>query len=84
MLVSYKVYMISDINVWVMVNGCVCVYFGLMDLMIDNESEGVLGYELGYVFLGYFCKVMQIVYVMLVVCDVIFVISGVVVQFFQF
>ncbi len=32
-----------------MANGCVRVYSGLMDLMTDNEIEGVLGHELGHV-----------------------------------
>lgn len=45
--VNYKVYMTSDINAWAMANGCVRVYSGLMDLMTDNEIEGVLGHELG-------------------------------------
>lgn len=43
--VSYKVYMTSDINAWAMANGCVRVYSGLMDLMTDNEIEGVLGHR---------------------------------------
>ncbi len=51
--VSYKVYMTSDINAWAMANGCVRVYSGLMDLMTDNEIEGVLGHELGHVSLGH-------------------------------
>lgn len=78
MSVNYKVYMISDVNVWAMVNGCVCVYSGLMDMMNDNEIEGVLGYELGYVVLGYLLVEMKVFYAIVVVCDVILVISGVV------
>lgn len=57
--VSYKVYMTSDINAWAMANGCVRVYSGLMDLMTDNEIEGVLGHELGHVSLGHSRKAMQ-------------------------
>ncbi len=44
--VNYKVYMTSDVNAWAMANGCVRVYSGLMDMMNDNEIEGVLGHEL--------------------------------------
>ncbi|MCL7667204.1 metallopeptidase YcaL, partial [Klebsiella pneumoniae] len=47
--VNYKVYMTSDVNAWAMANGCVRVYSGLMDMMNDNEIEGVLGHELGHV-----------------------------------
>ncbi|STL35893.1 peptidase, M48B family [Escherichia coli] len=36
-----------------MANGCVRVYSGLMDMMNDNEIEGVLGHELGHVALGH-------------------------------
>lgn len=60
--VSYKVYMTSDINAWAMANGCVRVYSGLMDLMTDNEIEGVLGHELGHVSLGHSRKAMQTAY----------------------
>ncbi|CTV47312.1 peptidase%2C M48B family [Escherichia coli] len=51
--VNYKVYMTSDVNAWAMANGCVRVYSGLMDMMNDNEIEGVLGHELGHVALGH-------------------------------
>ncbi|ECO8282063.1 M48 family metallopeptidase [Salmonella enterica] len=64
--VSYKVYMTSDINAWAMANGCVRVYSGLMDLMTDNEIEGVLGHELGHVSLGHSRKAMQTAYATLV------------------
>ena len=43
--VNYKVYMTSDVNAWAMANGCVRVYSGLMDMMNDNEIEGVLGHD---------------------------------------
>ena len=45
--VNYKVYMTNEPNAWAMANGCVRVYSGLMDIMNDNEIEGVLGHELG-------------------------------------
>ncbi len=45
--------MTSDVNAWAMANGCVRVYSGLMDMMNDNEIEGVLGHELGHVALGH-------------------------------
>lgn len=61
-LVNYKVYMVKDVNVFVMVNGCICVYSGLMDMMMDNEVEVVIGYEMGYVVLGYVKKGMQVVF----------------------
>ncbi|BBQ84581.1 hypothetical protein WP3W18E02_31100 [Klebsiella sp. WP3-W18-ESBL-02] len=35
----------ADVNAWAMANGCVRVYSGLMDLMNDNEVEGVLGHS---------------------------------------
>lgn len=69
--INYKVYLIKDVNVWVMGNGCVCVYSGLMDMMNDDELCGVIGYEMGYVVFGYLKKVMQIVYVVSVVCSVV-------------
>lgn len=60
--VNYKVYMNKDVNAWAMANGCVRVYSGLMDLMTDNEVEGVLGHELGHVSLGHTRKAMQTAY----------------------
>ncbi len=60
--VNYKVYMTDDINAWAMANGCVRVYSGLMDMMNDNEIEGVLGHELGHVALGHSRKRMQTAY----------------------
>jgi putative metalloprotease len=60
--VNYKVYMTKDVNAWAMANGCVRVYSGLMDLMTDNEVEGVLGHELGHVSLGHSRKAMQTAY----------------------
>ncbi|OCL19784.1 M48 family metallopeptidase [Gilliamella sp. wkB171] len=60
--VNYKVYLTKDVNAWAMANGCVRVYSGLMDLMNDNEVEGVLGHELGHVALGHSKKAMQVAY----------------------
>lgn len=80
--VSYKVYMTSDINAWAMANGCVRVYSGLMDLMTDNEIEGVLGHELGHVSLGHSRKAMQTAYATLAARDAISATSGVAARFF--
>ena len=43
--VNYKVYITKDVNAWAMANGCVRVYSGLMDMMTDNEIQGVLGHS---------------------------------------
>lgn len=60
--INYKVYLTSDVNAWAMANGCVRVYSGLMDMMTDNEIQGVLGHELGHVALGHSKKAMQVAY----------------------
>lgn len=60
--VNYKVYMTKDVNAWAMANGCVRVYSGLMDMMNDNEVEGVLGHEMGHVALGHTRKAIQVAY----------------------
>ncbi|MBD2811747.1 M48 family metalloprotease [Xenorhabdus sp. Vera] len=60
--VNYKVYLTNDVNAWAMANGCVRVYSGLMDMMNDNEVEGVLGHEMGHVALGHSRKAMQVAY----------------------
>lgn len=60
--VNYKVYLTDEVNAWAMANGCVRVYSGLMDLMTDNEVEGVLGHEMGHVALGHTKKAMQTAY----------------------
>ncbi|HDS7198391.1 TPA: M48 family metallopeptidase [Klebsiella oxytoca] len=60
--ITYKVYMKKDVNAWAMANGCVRVYSGLMDIMTDNEIEGVIGHELGHVSLGHSRKAMQAAY----------------------
>ncbi|VTR30443.1 Uncharacterized metalloprotease yggG [Serratia fonticola] len=39
-----------------MANGCIRVYSGLMDMMDDNEVEGVLGHEMGHVALATLVK----------------------------
>lgn len=60
MPVNYKVYMTKDVNAFAMANGCIRVYSGLMDIMNDNEVEGVLGHEMGHVALGHVKKGMQV------------------------
>ncbi len=60
--VDYQVYLIDEPNAWAMANGCVRVYSGLMDMMTDNEVEGVLGHELGHVALGHSKTTMQTAY----------------------
>ncbi|MGL5701332.1 MAG: M48 family metalloprotease, partial [Kluyvera sp.] len=74
--VNYKVYMTSDINAWAMANGCVRVYSGLMDLMTDNEVEGVLGHEMGHVALGHSRKAMQTAYATVAARDTISATNG--------
>src|SRR5471030_1191381 len=59
---NYKVYLTSDVNAWAMANGCIRVYSGLMDMMNDDEIEGVLGHEMGHVALGHTKKAMQVAY----------------------
>ncbi|MBG6242525.1 MAG: metalloprotease [Candidatus Symbiopectobacterium sp. Dall1.0] len=59
---NYKVYQTKDVNAWAMANGCIRVYSGLMDIMTDNEVEGVLGHEMGHVALGHSRKAMQVAY----------------------
>lgn len=59
---NYKVYLTDDVNAWAMANGCIRVYSGLMDMMTDNEVEGVLGHEIGHVALGHTRKAMQVAY----------------------
>jgi putative metalloprotease len=59
---NYKVYITKDVNAWAMANGCIRVYSGLMDMMTDNEVEGVLGHEMGHVALGHSRRAMQVAY----------------------
>lgn len=59
---NYKVYLTKDVNAWAMANGCIRIYSGLMDMMTDNEVEGVLGHEMGHVALGHTRKAMQVAY----------------------
>ncbi|MEH0873485.1 M48 family metallopeptidase [Pectobacterium cacticida] len=59
---NYKVYLEKEVNAWAMANGCIRVYSGLMDMMNDNEVEGVLGHEMGHVALGHTRKAMQVAY----------------------
>ncbi|MBS1145545.1 MAG: putative peptidase [Proteobacteria bacterium] len=60
--INYKVYETKDVNAWAMINGCVRVYSGLMDMMSDDELRGVIGHELGHVALGHSKKAMQVAY----------------------
>lgn len=60
--VNYKVYITRDVNAFAMANGCIRVYSGLMDLMTDNEVEGVLGHEMGHVALGHTKEKLQVAY----------------------
>ena len=57
---NYKVYVTKDVNAWAMANGCIRVYSGLMDMMNDDEVEGVVGHEMGHVALGHTRKAMQL------------------------
>ncbi len=59
---NYKVYVTKDVNALAMANGCIRVYSGLMDMMTDNEVEGVLGHEMGHVALGHVKKGMQVAF----------------------
>jgi len=59
---NYKVYITSDVNAWAMANGCIRVYSGLMDMMTDDELQGVIGHEIGHVALGHSKKAMQTAY----------------------
>ncbi|WP_130831601.1 M48 family metallopeptidase [[Erwinia] mediterraneensis] len=59
---NYKVYQTKDVNAWAMANGCIRVYSGLMDMMNDEEVEGVLGHEMGHVALGHTRKAMQVAF----------------------
>ncbi|HAB72681.1 MAG TPA: metalloprotease, partial [Pantoea sp.] len=59
---NYRVYVTKDVNAWAMANGCIRVYSGLMDMMDDNEVEGVLGHEMGHVALGHTRKAMQVAF----------------------
>lgn len=69
--------MTSDVNAWAMANGCVRVYSGLMDMMNDNEIEGVLGHELGHVALGHSLAEMKASYAIVAARDAISATSGV-------
>ncbi|SUW64633.1 Uncharacterized metalloprotease yggG [Buttiauxella agrestis] len=81
--VNYKVYLTSDVNAWAMANGCVRVYSGLMDMMTDNEVEGVLGHEMGHVALGHTREKMQTAYATMAARDAVSATSGVASQLSQ-
>lgn len=59
---NYKVYLVDQVNAWAMANGCVRVYAGLMDVMDDDEVQGVIGHEIGHVALGHSAARMRTVY----------------------
>lgn len=75
---NYKVYVTKDVNAWAMANGCIRVYSGLMDMMNDNEVEGVLGHEMGHVALGHSRKKLQVAYSTVAVRSVASSASGIV------
>ncbi|MGH9158645.1 MAG: M48 family metallopeptidase [Vicinamibacteraceae bacterium] len=50
---NFKVYAVKDLNAFAMPNGCVRVFTGLLDLLSDEEIEGVVGHEIGHVKLGH-------------------------------
>lgn len=81
--VNYKVYLTSDVNAWAMANGCVRVYSSLMDMMTDNEVEGVLGHEMGHVALGHTRETMQTAYATMAARDAVSATSGVASQLSQ-
>jgi len=60
--VDARVYLKKEVNAWAMVNGCVRVYSGLMDMMNDDELRGVVGHELGHVALGHTRSRLQVAY----------------------
>ncbi|MGJ8868676.1 M48 family metalloprotease, partial [Salmonella enterica] len=60
--VSSIVYITRYLKAGAKANVCVRVNSGLMDLMTDNEIEGLLGHELGHVSLGHSRKAMQTAY----------------------
>lgn len=81
--VNYKVYKTRDINAWAMANGCVRVYSGLMDMMSDNEVEGVLGHEMGHVALGHSREKLQTTYSAMAARDAVSATSGIASQLSQ-
>jgi putative metalloprotease len=50
---TFRVYMVDELNAWAMANGCVRVYSGLLDAFTDDEVRGVIGHEIGHVKLGH-------------------------------
>ncbi|MEN2414978.1 M48 family metalloprotease [Flavobacterium mesophilum] len=46
---SYKVYLVKDINAFACADGSVRVFAGLMDIMDDNQLLAVIGHEIGHV-----------------------------------
>jgi len=50
---SFKVYLVRDVNAFAMANGCVRVMAGLMDIASDDEIRAVIGHEIGHAKLGH-------------------------------
>ena len=50
---SFKAYMVNEVNAWAMANGCVRIYSGLLDIASDEELLSVIGHEIGHVKLGH-------------------------------
>ncbi len=50
---SYKAYLVTDVNAFAMANGCVRVFAGLMDIATDDEIRSVIGHEIGHAKLGH-------------------------------
>jgi len=50
---SFKIYLVRDVNAFAMANGCVRVMAGLMDIASDDEIRAVIGHEIGHAKLGH-------------------------------
>ncbi|WP_395680199.1 M48 family metallopeptidase [Dokdonella sp.] len=50
---SFKAYLVRDVNAFAMANGCVRVMAGLMDIASDDEIRAVIGHEIGHAKLGH-------------------------------
>lgn len=53
---NFKVYKTDEVNAFACADGSVRVYTGLMDLMNDEEVLGVIGHEIGHVYLQHSLK----------------------------
>ncbi|MCP4696149.1 MAG: M48 family metalloprotease [Gammaproteobacteria bacterium] len=61
-LLNFKVYISDNMNAFVVPDGSVRVFSGLMDLMDDAELMFVVGHEIGHVALGHSKKQTQSAY----------------------